>query len=402
MDQATLVAIERAFREHLRHDQGFKTFAKAPTGHEKGHYLAVNWGGTNLTIYLVELSGAGQHRVLKKADKIKLTAAHRTDPRSVFDLIAQSIKALVKNDAKNQYKIGFVYGFPIEQNAINSGLAVRWSKGFKDKKGRPVIGEDIAELLNEALRTVDLPNIQVSALMNDTLNPLLVKAYELYGRGERAVRVVMGSVIGTGTNDAAVFEEPIGIRNLEAGNYNFGSAELLKKIWLEADRKLDAEEKNPPSGKQLLEKMVSGKYLGEIVRRLAGLKKPYSVTGEDLSKIENDKSPKLEQVAAVIGKNSKLSKRKEIKAAARRMVMRSAAIVAAKYAAIIKEIDQEKNGRYMIAIEGSVAEKYPHYLDFVRDTLSSLGINAPGGPSVNVVTTPDAQGVGAAILAASV
>ncbi len=419
---AQMKAMEAEFIRQMRLGNGtyiagkeslnnFETYAQMPSGKEQGRYIAVNWGGTNVTVYLVDLKGGGDYKVVKKMDKIKLTAAHRKDPRSVFDLIAKNVKALIDNDTENDYKIGFVYGFPLEQKAINSGIAARWSKGFKDAKGRPVLGQDVAGLLNHSLDNAGLPRVKVSALMNDTLNPMIVLAYQLYGQGKKSLKVIIGSIVGTGTNDAALFDQSIGLRNLEAGNFDFGGDKLLRRLWLEVDRELDKQEKDPPSGKQVLEKMVSGKYLGEVARRLSfaiipsralsAFKEPYSFTGEHLSMIENDKSEELVEVAKILGKKTTVEERRALKHLANMVVRRSAVINATKYAAIVKEIDKGVNGRYAIAIEGSVAEKYPHYLDYMRDTLSTMGLNKPNGASVNLMTVPNAQGVGAAILAAT-
>ncbi|XP_035842236.1 hexokinase-1 [Helianthus annuus] len=110
-------------------------------------------------------------------------------------------------------------------------------------------------------------DMHVSALVNDTIGTL---ARGRYNNNDVAIAVIMG----TGTN-AAYVEQAQGIPrwhgpppksgemviNMEWGNLNSSHLPLT-----EYDTALDIESLNP--GQQMYEKMISGMYLGEILRRV--------------------------------------------------------------------------------------------------------------------------------------
>ena len=110
---------------------------------------------------------------------------------------------------------------------------------------------------------------QVDALLNDTTGCLLACAYK---RPECAI----GVIIGTGIN--ACYVEELGNAELYEGDAPkdakkvlintewgaFGSSGALEIIRTKYDIELDFHSRNP--GQQIYEKLISGMYLGEIVR----------------------------------------------------------------------------------------------------------------------------------------
>ena len=116
--------------------------------------------------------------------------------------------------------------------------------------------------------------ISVVAVLNDTTGTLMSCAYR-----DPATRI--GLILGTGTNACYVErvknveaveeagsggceeeEEGSMVVNTEWGAFGeAGELDLLSTAW---DKTLDAKTENP--GQQIFEKMVSGMYLGELVR----------------------------------------------------------------------------------------------------------------------------------------
>ena len=69
--------------------------------------------------------------------------------------------------------LGLCFSFPMEQNALDSGTLVRWSKGFSCPGA---VGTDVARALEAACRARGAP-VHVSALVNDTVGTLAAARY---------------------------------------------------------------------------------------------------------------------------------------------------------------------------------------------------------------------------------
>ena len=224
------------------------TYVGMPTGNEKGRFIALDLGGTNFRVLELTLGGGrkiGRTNMMKFAlGKEQITGSAEI----FFDFIADSVKIFLR-----KYKIpdtakinlGFTFSFPIRQTGIASGILICWTKGFE---ARGVVGNDVVGLMNEAFARRGIKNVKISALVNDTVGTLVAKSYE-------DPDCDVGVIIGTGTN--ACYPEARTIINIEWGNFN----KLTSTVY---DRQLDEESDNP--GEQILEKMVSGMYMGEVTR----------------------------------------------------------------------------------------------------------------------------------------
>lgn len=149
---------------------------------------------------------------------------------------------------------------------------IRWTKGF----GAPnVEGRDVAAMFRVALeKRGDLP-VTLTALVNDTTGTLIASHYV-------KPRTKIAVIFGTGCN-AAYMERVKNIPklkhlNLEAEdpeaevaiNCEWGAFDSFKHEHLprtKYDQIVD-EQSNKPS-EQAFEKLISGRYLGEIVRLYA-------------------------------------------------------------------------------------------------------------------------------------
>ncbi len=380
------------------------TYVDVPRGDEKGNFIALDLGGTNFRILELELKGHGKYKV----NKVKAVTLDKRqiigNAKDFFGFIAKSIKDFMTGiDVKKIESMGFTFSFPIEQTSLASGRLLRWTKGFDVKE---VLGNDVVKLLNEALIKNGLYGPRISALANDTVGTLVAGSYE-------DSHCDIGVILGTGTN--ACYREKLSniakwlwqkppnshmIINIEWGNFN----KLRQSSY---DKKLDKNSDKP--GSQILEKMVSGMYLGELARLVLidftdtkGFLKGKSFKTEYISEIENDKSRDLRKVEALLKKlgirDASLNERKLVKKVCELVSGRASRISAAAIASIITKIDPFLKRRHSIAVDGSLYEKHPAFADNMKATLRE--IFGKRASSIKMILTKDGSGKGAAIIAA--
>lgn len=381
------------------------TYVDRPTGDENGKFIALDLGGTNFRILELELKGKGvtgapivTNFVLKKRYLVGSAG-------DFFDFIASSIRKFIEKNrlrAEKELNLGFTFSFPVEQKGISDGVLLRWTKGFNVKG---VIGNDVVKLLEKALTRNGISNLKVSAIVNDTVGTLAAGSY-----GDRDCDI--GIIVGTGTNACYVEElsnipkwqarqTPTGqmIVNIEWGNFN-------KLPLTRYDKELDRSSDRP--GQQILEKMVSGMYLGELSRLIlkdSGLRifdKIKSFKTEYVSIVEGDKSRNLNKTESLLKKigikNSNIEDRKILKKICSSVSTRASRIVAASLSAIITKIDPSLSRNHTIAIDGSVYEKHPYFSENIKSAFKELfGERAT---NIKIALTKDGSGKGAAIIAA--
>jgi len=386
------------------------SYLSKPSRNETGTFLALDFGGTNVRVLLTELLGQGIFNVeariasrLKDADGHYNYISDQSTADQLFDFIAMQIATIVKPDAN--YPLGHTFSFPIHQTGLNTGTLIHWTKEIETTG---MDGNDITEMLIAALARQKLTNVLPQAIINDTVGALLTAAYIDQS-------TTIGSICGTGHNTAYI--EPLSpltkapmIINLESGNFD-------QLPFTNYDSQLDANSERP--GAQPLEKMVSGHYIGEIVRIIACnlfdasllstspgrniLTTPYLLNGAHLSLLQEDDTEELVLISNWLEDslhitNSSIEDRKALKTIAALICARSARLVAATYLGIIKHIDPNLEHSHNIAIDGSLYEKMPGYAQDIQITLDQ----ALDGTAAMATTTltKDGSGIGAAIATA--
>jgi len=386
------------------------SYLSKPSKNETGTFLALDFGGTNVRVLLIELLGQGNYSVharvarrLKDADNHYNYLSEQSTADQLFDFIALQIGTIVKPTIN--YHLGHTFSFPTQQTSLNAGTLIHWTKEIET---RGMDDNDITGLLTAALARKSLTNVLPQAIINDTVGSLLTAAYI-------DPSTTIGSICGTGHNTAYV--EPFSpltktpmIINLESGNFDqlpFTNYDIL----------LDASSEQP--GAQRLEKMVSGYYIGELVRIIACslfdagllpsspgrniLTTPYLLTGAHLSLLQEDDTEELLIIANWLANtlhitNSSLQDRRALKTIATLICTRSARLIAATYLGIIQHIDPHLGHDHNIAIDGSLYEKMPGYAQDIQIALDQALV----GTTVTVTTTltKDGSGIGAAIATA--
>ncbi len=381
-----------------------------PSGNETGTFLALDFGGTNVRVLLTELLSQGKVTVHNHvSSRLKDTNGHydyisdQSTAEQLFDFIATKIATLVKPDTN--YPLGHTFSYGIHQTGLNTGTLISWTKEIKTQG---VEGKDVTALLTAALQRKNLSNVLPVAIINDTVGALLTAAYM-----DSATDI--GSICGTGHNTAyleprsPITNAPM-IINIESGNFD-------QLPFTSYDIELDSSSEKP--GAQRLEKMVSGHYIGEIVRLIicslfndglltnspekAAFTKPYLLNGAHLSLFIEDQTADLTAINHWLEtdlhiKNASLEDRNALKTIAALVCTRSARVVAATYLGIIKQIDPNLAHHHNIAIDGSLYEKMPGYASDIETALAE----ALEGKTATVTTslTKDGSGIGAAIATA--
>lgn len=378
-----------------------KSYVGLPDGNETGEYLALDFGGTNVRVLRIRLEGNGKFEVLKKVAKpLKVAGVYDfigegSTAEQMFDFIAGLVDEAVDGNHETKYFLGHTFSFPSEQSDLYNAKLIIWTKEFATAG---VEGKVVNDLLKEALERQGLNNVEPTAVINDTVAVLLAAAY-------KQPDVYIGSIYATGHNTcylepyADSAEEPM-ILNLESGGFS-------KLIPNRFDREFDKNSEKP--GEQRLEKMVSGRYMGEIFgMALAELLnengKKYGFTSIDMSNIIVDDSDDKKEVKAIVaektGCNLDTADAELVQKFAAAMVVRSARLVTASYVGIIWQLagEEGKALKQHIAIDGSVYEKMPLTKENIMRALSELlGENAG---IVDTVLENGGSGLGAAIAAA--
>ncbi|XP_041370918.1 hexokinase-1-like isoform X2 [Gigantopelta aegis] len=403
---------------HVADIKMFPTFVRSlPDGTETGSFLALDLGGTNFRVLLVkidELDVDIQSKTYLIPQRIMLGTGQQ-----LFDHIADCIgKFINEHDLKGQkLPLGFTFSFPCRQEGLAKARLSKWTKGFRCEG---VVGEDICQLLHEALKRRTNTDVEIVAIVNDAVGTLMSAAH-----GDRACEI--GLILGTGCN--ACYMETLDnvglwdtdnkdkahpnqvIINTEWGA--FGDNGCLDFVRTEYDRELDTYSINP--GKQIMEKMISGMYMGEIVRltleRLTSEGLVFMGADRDsllfergkfytkyVSEIESDHDEffrNTKQVLEELGiDNFTTEDCKIIKYVCTLVSARSAFLAAAGLATLINRL---KKPEMTIAVDGSLYRFHPRFHNLMSLKIKELVHN---GLKFKLSLSHDGSGKGAALVAA--
>ncbi|XP_051530324.1 hexokinase-2-like [Myxocyprinus asiaticus] len=394
------------------------TFVRStPDGTERGDFLALDLGGTNFRVLLVRVR-SGKRRSAEMHNKIYTIPQDITQGtgEELFDHIVHCIADFLEYMGMKgaSLPLGFTFSFPCHQTRLDQGVLIKWTKGFKASGCE---GEDVATLLKDAIHRSEEFDLEVVAVVNDTVGTMMTCGYE-------DPQCEVGLIVGTGTN-ACYMEEISNVElvdgdegrmcvNMEWGA--FGDLGELDDICTEFDRAVDDQSAN--SGKQRYEKMISGMYLGEVVRNVlldftakgllfrGNLSERLKTRGifetKFLSQIESD-SLALRQVRSILQHLGLTSSTCDdsilVKEVCSVVSKRAAQLCGAGLAAVVDKIrlnrglDQLK---ITVGVDGTLYKLHPHFSTIMRETLKDLAPNC----EVTVVQSEDGSGKGAALITA--
>ncbi|XP_056636902.1 hexokinase type 2-like [Diorhabda sublineata] len=393
----------------------FPTYVQnLPDGSETGKYLALDLGGSNFRVLLVELA----NKSYTMDQKIySIPQETMTGPgEELFDFIATCLSEYTTEKGVNNdnLPLGFTFSFPLEQKGLKVGILERWTKGFSCDG---VIGNDVVQLLEEAIARRGDVTINVAAVVNDTTGTLMACAF-------KDPNCKIGLIVGTGTNgcyvekqsNAELFDEPdegsgVVIINLESGA--FGDDGALDFCRTQYDIDVDANSINP--GKQLHEKMISGMYLGELVRLAAvrftnegimfggtlsdDFNTPDKFETKFVSEIESDPPgnfTKVKEICDSLGMTDATEQDyNDLKYLCQCFSRRAAVLVSCLITTLIRKMQSPQT---TVGIDGTLYKNHPHFHDIIMQQVSEL--LQPDPYTCKVMLSEDGSGIGAALIAA--
>jgi hexokinase len=416
-----------------------------PSGREKGTFLTLDLGGTNLRVCKVTLHGnepdpetpetksSLDQEQYKLPDRIKTSTADE-----LWTYIAEKVQSFLQDKGldkayckDNRMPLGFTFSYPATQEKIDHAVLQTWTKGF-DIKG--VEGEDVAEQLREKLNERELP-LDLVCVINDTVGAMIASAYN-------DPATIIGAIFGTGCNAAymsslssisklsqndsrldAIENKPKSTKmaiNCEYGAFDNAHSVLPRTKY---DAQIDNE--SPRPGEQTFEKLSAGLYLGEIFRLVlvdlsdrdlvftgqdtSTLRKPYTIDTGFLSQIEDDESSGFSTTRNMFKSTLSLSSITDSEVEFSRRVaeliaVRGARLCACGIAAICG-MEGIKNGH--VAADGSVANKHPKFKRRWADALGEIlewggkrGERKGEEDPISITSAEDGSGIGCAIIAA--
>eukprot|EP00919_Chromeraceae_sp_WS-2016_P052687 GHVR01125085.1.p1 GENE.GHVR01125085.1~~GHVR01125085.1.p1 ORF type:complete len:479 (+),score=78.06 GHVR01125085.1:46-1482(+) len=408
-----------------------------PTGDENGVFYTIDFGGTNFRVARFCLKGNGVIEEPKENSFIKKSLKTNGPPGAakgfldkdvtatqLFDFIAIAICDMMSlfGDGKDApVSIGFTFSFPARQDRLDHYELLLWTKGFETGRNSsdPVEGRDVGQLLREALKR-NIVNANLVAVMNDTIGTLLSCAYST-GNEKNMPPVLMGIILGTGFNGCYV--EPDYLKygyegkviNMEFGNFS------INLPFTTQDTELDEFCCNEfEQGTQLFEKMVSGKYLGELCRRVycfvyqetvpPAAWQRFSLTSDLACEILRDQTPKLAESLEKLNRVWECDLSQDMLFALYdvcEVVMgRSIVLAAISISAVAihtKCLEEECEGRrgMTVAVDGSLYSLNKWYQQGLVDNIN-LVLGEQKGKLIHIRQADDGSGKGAAVLVATV
>uniref|UniRef100_A0A9J7YUN0 Hexokinase-2 n=1 Tax=Cyprinus carpio carpio TaxID=630221 RepID=A0A9J7YUN0_CYPCA len=387
-----------------------------PDGTENGDFLALDLGGTNFRVLLVKIR-SGKKRTVEMHNKIYAIPIEvmQGTGEELFDHIVYCISDFLDYmGMKNgRLPLGFTFSFPCRQTSLDAGILVTWTKGFK---ATDCEGEDVVGLLRDAIKRREEFDLDVVAIVNDTVGTMMTCAYE-----EPTCEV--GLIAGTGSN-ACYMEEMRNIEtvdgvdgrmcvNMEWGA--FGDNGCLDDIRTQYDTAVDDLSLN--AGKQKYEKMCSGMYLGEIVRNILIdlTKRGFLFRGQIsetlktrgifetkfLSQIESDRLALL-QVRSILqhlGLDSTCDDSIIVKEVCGAVSRRAAQLCGAGMAAVVDKIRENRGLDHLditVGVDGTLYKLHPHFSRIMHQTVKELAPKC----NVNFLLSEDGSGKGAALITA--
>ena len=393
-----------------------------PTGKEKGDYLAIDLGGTNLRVVLVKLGGNRDFETAQS--KFALPATMRTaSSEELWDFIADCLKKFVEEEfpsgCSEPLPLGFTFSFPASQSKINEGVLQRWTKGFDIDN---VEGHDIVPMLQAAIEKHKVP-IKVVALINDTTGTLVASAYT-------DPETKMGLIYGTGCNGAyydvcedipkleGKIPDDVDGKSLMAINCEYGSFDNEHVVLPRTKYDIQIDAESPRPGQQAFEKMISGYYLGEVLRLilvelaiekklifhnqdLTKLQKEFILDTSFPAKVESDPFENLSDVQDLFRNELGI----EITSPERKLVRRICELIGERSARLsvcgIAAICKKKGYKTAhCAADGSLYNKYPDFGPRAAKGLRDIFDWETKEDPIVIVPAEDGSGVGAAVIAA--
>eukprot|EP01083_Nonionella_stella_P056160 148053_1 len=417
-----------------------------PNNSDHGIYYSCDWQCDTVRIIRYEFN---QHPSLLKQyeTSFSIKSKYKTaqDERVLFDDLALSIKTFMmkrfsfdirktnvyhidhdnniikiplededENEYDYRYSMGIHFDFPIcKKENINSAVLKEWSNGYNIASA---VGKDMVQLLQNALDKYNVP-LRVDAHISDvSIGALLAVAFEKSG--------VRTSLVLKSPLTAAYIEAK---RNKEILSVAMSSFNKALPRMPTTDLVMDSYTLN--KGKGFADKIISGQYLGELVRLLS-----LEVFGDKITRYENKtlltkrwalKSPvvaqilerfdsqNMQQIYRILRMDLGLQEfsandAKLFVQLCRVMVNRSADLSSTLLLGILEKaqlfskikgkelyvLDPQIRRKCIVAMDGDVWKTMPRYHQRMRNTMQKI-VNKKIADKIKLITALDGCGKGA-------
>lgn len=221
--------------------------------------LVLDAGGTNFRVATVCFGRDGKGSI----ENFKKYPMPGVDSEVDKDGFFETMASYVKDVIVEGQKIGFCFSYPVQMFPDKDGRLIQFSKQIK---ASGVAGEMIGENLKLALERIGAKRPGPIVILNDTVTTLLAGKAE---QENRSYDGFIGFILGTGTNCCYLEKNSNILKaksldpsksqvvNVESGGFTRGLGGVL-------DREFDRT--TADQGRYILEKMLSGKYLGGLCK----------------------------------------------------------------------------------------------------------------------------------------
>ena len=332
----------------------------------KGDATVFDLGGTNFRVATVSVGSESKVTGSTERDITEM----KNKGFSREDLFKAQAKTLAQLNVPKDTPIGYCFSYPAKSLTDGDAELIKWTKGVSipQMEGQPV-GKPLLKYLNEnstsRFSTVKVVNDTITSLFAGLLNP----GFDAY----------VGLIVGTGTNMATFFPSEYipkiramkdwsGVTpvNLESGNFYPPHLTVM-------DDEVDAKSDN--KGNQRFEKAISGMYLGRVFRAaFPNEKLDEGLSAVDLTRMINNPS----------------QYKKEFVEVAYQIYERSARLVAASIAGLVKNLQAADPSvkRVQVLAEGSlfwskIKTGQASFADIVNETVNKI-VHEIGLPNVEV------------------
>jgi len=410
-------SIDNQIKGHNSTLRMIPSYFRKPNINDKGIFMALDFGSTNLQIMLIQLMGQLKPKILETNASIRFPEVNSSE--ELFDWIAEQVEYSIKFEFSKfkleEYFLGHTFSYPTLQHSQNEGTLLFWTKEIN--LPNDILEKDINRLLTEALEKRNLKNVIPVALLNNTVSTFLAHSYH-------DKNVSIASICSRYGFNTCYYEKsriqrraPM-IYNMESGNFYHSS---LKPN--DYDNLLNSRSSKPEE--QRFEKMVGGKYISELIRivineylnKRKNLERttrkfldPYTLDIDQVKTLlELDDKALLNSIIVEWGTNDALIYDCHvIRDIAHYIIMRSAQLIAASFLGTIRYIDGTLLNSNVISVDGFLfnKEKFNYtyndtnfnYIDIINKTMHEL--EGDKSNSITISFIDNGSTIGAAIAAA--
>lgn len=234
------------------------TFITPGKGGVKGKALALDLGGTNYRVAVIDFDGP-QPVIRPENGWKKDLSIIRTPGFTEEKLLAEMSDPIAAIRHDEPMPIGYCFSYPAALLPDGDGELIIWTKGIDipSMVGKPV-GRPLLDYLNNRIE----PKFTGIKVINDTVASLFA------GLTKPGYDAYIGLIVGTGTNMAS-FVDAANIPKLDGKHsgmlpVNLESANFNPPHLTEFDDVVDRNSDKP--GRHRFEKAMSGMYLGDILK----------------------------------------------------------------------------------------------------------------------------------------